>query len=341
MLINVFDLHKELWSSLLARREKLPHALLLIGQKGLGKYALAREFAAALLCETGAPDGRACASCLACNWFAQGNHPDFRLLQPDALSEEVTAEEGKKKPSQQITIDQVRELEEFLGVGSHRGGLSIVLVNPAEAMNRNAANSILKTLEEPPPNTLFLLVSSDPSRLLPTIRSRCQAIPFVTPSPETAVRILSAAGLPDAERWLAISGGSPRLALELAESGQAAWLDRLATNLAGGGKTDALACAGELDKAIKDSKGSLQLKQIVEALQKWTVDLTLAGNGLPIRYFLAQQPQITALAAMIPPVRLIHQYRNMNQRRREAEQPLNARLFLESVFLDYRSMFSR
>jgi DNA polymerase-3 subunit delta' len=279
--------------------------------------------------------------------MAQGNHPDFRQVQPEALAEDDgdggdgRESGGKKKPSQQITIDQVRELEEFLGVGSHRGGLSIVLVNPAEAMNRNAANSILKTLEEPPPNTLFLLVSSDPSRLLPTIRSRCQAIPFVTPSPETAVRILSAAGLPDAERWLAISGGSPRLALELAESGQAAWLDRLATNLAGGGKTDALACAGELDKAIKDSKGSLQLKQIVEALQKWTVDLTLAGNGLPIRYFLAQQPQITALAAMIPPVRLIHQYRNMNQRRREAEQPLNARLFLESVFLDYRSMFSR
>lgn len=341
MLINVFDLHKEIWSSLLARRDRLPHALLLIGQKGLGKYALAREFAAALLCESGAPDGRACGGCLACNWFALGNHPDFRLLQPDALSEEVAAEEGKKKPSQQITIDQVRELDEFLGVGSHRGGLSIVLVNPAEAMNRNAANSILKTLEEPPPNTLFLLVSSDPSRLLPTIRSRCQSIPFVTPSPETAARILSAAGLRDPERWLAISGSSPRLALELAESGQAAWLDRLTTNLASGGKTDALACAGELDKAIKDSKGGLQLKQIVEALQKWTVDLTLAGNGLPIRYFLAQQSQISALAAMIPPVRLIHQYRNMNQRRREAEQPLNARLFLESVFLDYRSMFSR
>jgi len=209
MLINVFDLHKEIWSSLLARRDRLPHALLLIGQKGLGKYALAREFAAALLCESGAPDGRACGGCLACNWFALGNHPDFRLLQPDALSEEVAAEEGKKKPSQQITIDQVRELDEFLGVGSHRGGLSIVLVNPAEAMNRNAANSILKTLEEPPPNTLFLLVSSDPSRLLPTIRSRCQSIPFVTPSRETATRILGAAGLRDAERWLAVRRGWP------------------------------------------------------------------------------------------------------------------------------------
>lgn len=341
MLINVFELHKEVWASLMARRDRLPHALLMIGQKGLGKYALAREFVASLLCETGSADGRACGGCLACNWFAQGNHPDFRLLQPDALSEEAPAEEGKKKPSQQITIDQVRELDEFLGVGSHRGGLSIVLVNPAEAMNRNAANSILKTLEEPPPNTLFLLVSSDPSRLLPTIRSRCQSIPFVTPSRETAARILGDAGLRDAERWLAISGGSPRLALELAESGQVAWLDRLTTNLAAGGKADALACAAELDKAIKDSKGGLQLKQIVEAFQKWTIDLTLAGNGLPIRYFLAQQPQITALAAMIPPVRLIHQCRDMNQRRREAEQPLNARLFLESVFLDYRAMFSR
>ena len=151
------------------RRDRLPHSLMLVGQKGLGKFELARSFAASLLCESPQTDGLACGKCLACNWFAQGNHPDFRLLQPEALSDDIEIEDGKKRPSLQITIDQIRALDEFFNVGTHRGGLRIVLVNPTEAMNRSTANSLLKTLEEPSPGTLFLMVSSEPMRLLATI----------------------------------------------------------------------------------------------------------------------------------------------------------------------------
>lgn len=339
--MNIFDLHGKTWSALQARRERLPHALLFIGQKGLGKFELAHAFAAALLCEQTRADGQACGQCLACNWFSQGNHPDFRLLQPDALSDEVVMEEGKKKPSQQITIDQVRALDEFLGIGSHRGGLSIVLVNPAEAMNRNAANSLLKTLEEPPSNTLFLLVSGEPVRLLPTIRSRCQVVAFESPLPTRACQVLRDAGIKEPEKWLALAGGAPRLALEMAQSGQANWFELLANRLGAGRDIDALGLAGELDKLIKDSKGKLLLKQVIEAFQKWLVDLTLLGNGMPCRYFLTQAPKMQALAAMIPPVQLIHLYRTMHLRRQEAEQPLNARLFLEGILLDYRTLFGR
>ena len=338
--MNVIELHKKIWNGLQARRERLPHALLLVGQKGLGKFDLARRFAAGLLCETPQADGVACGKCLACNWFEQGNHPDFRLLQPDALSEEVEAEEGKKKPSQQITIDQVRALDEFFTVGTHRGGLRIVVVNPVEAMNRSTANSLLKTLEEPPPSTLFLMVSSEPMRLLPTIRSRCQVVPVPVPATTLAEQVLGEAGLADAGRWLALAGGAPGAALELAAAGQNAWLELLASRLAAGTKADPLAVAAELEKAIKDSKGKLLLKHVVEALQKWLVDLTLARNGLPARYFLMQQPTISGLADMIPPARLIRSYRALITRRQEAEQPLNARLFLEGLFLDYRALFA-
>src|SRR5574343_1797207 len=197
--MNVIDLHAKVWSALQARRARLPHALLLGGQKGLGKFDLARCFAASLLCEAPQPEGLACGKCLACNWFGQGNHPDFRLLQPEALSTDVEVEDGKKKPSQQITIDQVRGLDEFFNIGTHRGGLRIVLVNPTEAMNRNTANSLLKTLEEPSPGTLFLMVSSEPMRLLPTIRSRCQAVPVPVPSARSAAKMLSDEGLGEAE----------------------------------------------------------------------------------------------------------------------------------------------
>lgn len=339
--MKVIELHAKVWSGLQARRERLPHSLLLVGQKGLGKFELAHRFAASLLCESPLESGLACGKCLACNWFEQGNHPDFRLLQPEALAAETEAEEGKKKPSQQITIDQVRALDEFFNIGTHRGGLRIVLVNPTEAMNRSTANSLLKTLEEPSTGTLFLMVSSEPMRLLPTIRSRCQVVPVPVPSVNAATKILADAGLGQPERWLALAGGSPGLALEMAASGQSAWLELLASRLGAGRNGDPLAIAGELDKALKDGKGKLQLKHVVEALQKWLVDLTLAKSAMPVRYFLPQEATISGLADMIPAARLIQSYRALISRRQEAEQPLNARLFLEGLFLDYRALFAK
>lgn len=338
--MNVLLLHGKVWAALQARRGRLPHALLLSGQQGLGKFELAKTLAASLLCEQPQPDGQACGRCLACNWYSQGNHPDFRLLQPDALSDEIESDDGKKKPSQQITIDQVRGLDEFLNVGTHRAGLRIILVYPAEAMNRNTANSLLKTLEEPAPSTLFLLISNEPLRLLPTIRSRCQVVPVPVPNAALAEQVLADCEVSEAGRWLALAGGSPVLALELANSGQGAWLERFSRHLAAGRQVDPLAVAQEFDKLIKESKGKLLLKQLIEAMQKWQVDLSLAANGLPLRYFLPQQATIKGLAAMIPDVRLIRFYRDLIKRRQESEQPLNAKLFLEGVFMDYRALFA-
>lgn len=336
--MNVVELHSKSWNALQSRRGRLPHALLMIGQRGLGKFHLAQAFAMGLLCEQPREDGLACGKCLACNWFEQGNHPDFRLLQPQALIEEAEAETGKKKPSQQITIDQVRGLDDFLNVGTHRAGLKIVLINPADAMNRSTANSLLKSLEEPSASTLFLMVSDEPLRLLPTIRSRCQVIPVAVPPTSIAERTLAADGVENPARWLALAGGSPYLAIELANSGTGGWLDLLTRRLAAGADVDPIAFAGDLDKAIKDSKGQIALKFVVETMQKWLVDLMLASNGLPVRYFLPQQAIISGLADMIPSIRIAQAYRLMLTRRREAEQPLNARLFLEGLLMDYRRL---
>ncbi len=336
--MNFIDLHKQTWERLQSQRERLPHALLLIGQRGLGKFALAQAFAKALLCEQPREGGLACDRCLACNWFDQGNHPDFRLLQPQALVEDADAEEGKKKASQQITIDQVRGLDDFLNVGTHRAGLKIVVVNPADAMNRSTANALLKTLEEPASGTLFLMVSNEPLRLLPTIRSRCQVVPVNVPPATVSEAALAADGLEQAGRWLALAGGSPGLASELAASGRGGWLDILTRCLAANGDLDPIAHAAELEKVIKESKGKLALKSVVDAMQKWLVDLALASNGQPARYFLPQQATISGLADMIPPARIVRAYRLLLTRRREAEQPLNARLFLEGLFMDYRGL---
>ncbi len=339
--MNVIDLHRQTWNRLQAWRSRLPHALLFSGQRGLGKFQLAQTFAASLLCENPQANGHACGQCMACGWYAQGNHPDFRLLQPDALAEsDGEAEEGGKKKSQQITIDQVRSLDEFFNVGTHRAGLRIILIRPTEAMNRSTANALLKTLEEPAASTLFLLVSDEPMRLLPTLRSRCQTVSIPLPSGESAVRVLSEEQVSEADKWLALAGGAPVLALELAQAGQGSWLELLVRKLALAGKGDALASAAEIDKALKESKGKLGLRQVVDWMQKWTVDLMLAKRRLPVRYFSRQQATIDTLVTNAGAEDILHFYRHLLTCRREVEQPLNSRLFLETVFLDYRVLFA-
>ncbi len=171
----------------MSAKATLPGALLLQGRGGVGKFHLAYTLAQALLCESPLDSGEPCEHCGACNWFKIGGHPDFRLLEPEAQnaaadSTDETAEQEPikkatdKKARQFITIAQIRELADFVNLTTHRNGLRIILVHPAEAMNVHAANALLKTLEEPPPGTLFILVSHQPQRLLPTVRSRGQKL---------------------------------------------------------------------------------------------------------------------------------------------------------------------
>lgn len=341
--MNIFQLQESAWKRLQGRRKQLPHALLLIGQRGVGKFELARAFAAGLLCEQPGMDGHACGRCSACNWLEQGNHPDFRLVQPAAMSdEEAEADEetGKKKPSQQITIDQVRGLDDFLHVGTHRQGVRIVLLHPAEAMNRNTANALLKSLEEPRPDTLFLLVSSEADRLLPTIRSRCQTVEVPLPSPQAATAWLAAQKVGDGGRWLALAGGAPRLAAELAGSGQRSLLDALLGQLQKGRQIDPIAAATQIEKTLKaDKSGALSMKRTVEWLQKWSADLALAAEGLPPRYFQADGATIGQLAAISSTIKIINFNRLLVKFKAQSEHPLNLRLVLEELFFAYRALY--
>ena len=343
--MQIIDLHNELWKALQARRVQLPHSLLLAGQRGLGKFDLARAFAASLLCEAPAENGTTCGHCAACNWHAQGNHPDFRMLQPDALAEsDAETEEGKessKKASQQITIDQVRGLDDFLHVGTHRHGLRVIVVHPAEAMNRSTANALLKTLEEPLSGTLFLLVSDEPERLLPTIRSRCQIVSVAPPSAERSRAWLAAVEVDDPVRWLALAGGAPLLAAELSGSGERTVLDAVLAQLKRGADLDPLVAAAALERTLKAEKGAAPMKRAMEWTQKWLTDLALASAGLPVRYFVGEGKALAGLAARADRRDLLAFGRKTIQYRRHSEHPLNVRLFLEDFFMNYAAVFAR
>ena len=216
--------HEAAWQALAARRAagRVPPALLVTGARGLGKRAFAERFARALLCST---DAGPCGACQSCVLFAAGNHPDHRVLQR-AVDEET----GKQRKD--ITVDQVRELIEDLQLSSQRGGWKTTLVEPADALNRNAANAFLKTLEEPPARTLLVLITARPDRLLATVRSRCERLAIRPPERAVARAWLERERpRPDWDLWLGIANGAPLSASELAGSSfgaqRAAWAQAL------------------------------------------------------------------------------------------------------------------
>ena len=184
------------------RAARVPHALLLRGAAGGGKALFAARLAAALLCRSDDPPCRKCDSCRLC---AAGSHPD-RI--------DVAVAEDRRE----IVVDQVRDLIHAVGLTARFGGRKVVVVDPAEQMNRHAANTLLKTLEEPPGETVFLLVSSNPALLLATIRSRCRIIDFPAADPGVALEWLRGR-VPDPVAVLALAPGAPIRAVELSEGG--------------------------------------------------------------------------------------------------------------------------
>ncbi len=228
----------ELWAGLMARvqGERLPHALLLAGAEGIGKLDFATQLAEGLLCQSPHDNGSACDQCHACGLLAGGSHPDFRHVGPP---------EGKSV----IPIDTIRAVGEFFALTSQYNGRQVIIVHPAEAMSPSAANSLLKTLEEPTPGALLILVCSRPSQLLATIRSRCQQVNFALPEPAQAVAWLRERlpGDGDAEALLALAEGAPLVALRLNEEGGLAARQSLVRQWAGllVGREDPLVVAAQ------------------------------------------------------------------------------------------------
>lgn len=226
--------HREAWDTLRMRRERnaMPHALLLAGPAGLGKRDFLERLVRSLLCSQ-PDDGDACGHCRTCALLDAGTHPD-RVAVGLELRDDG-------KPRKEIVIPQVRALSARLAMASQFGGWQVASIDPADALNANAANALLKTLEEPTPSTLIVLVADAPWRLPPTIRSRCQRMDFRLPPREEALAWLHAAGIADAEAALDASGGNPGLARAWAGDGALAQRAEVHADLAAlaGGRADA------------------------------------------------------------------------------------------------------
>lgn len=332
--MGIYHWQADAWKSIQSSKGRLHHAWLLHGPSGTGKLAFARTFAQAMLCEDPTGNGLPCGTCPACAWFAQGSHPDFRALEPEALTQSASGEasepKGEKKGSTHIAIAQVRELADFVNLSSHRNGPRVILIHPAEAMNPPAANALLKTLEEPPPETLIILVSHQPSHLLPTIRSRCRKLEMPMPDREAALAWLEAQGTANAALCLAQAGGAPLTARAVGQADHQALRRNFIEVL--------IELKSITPFNIADKYSGHDLSVLINWLQQWIYDLIglkLAGG---IRYHPDFAQALRGMAEKISTARLLAFQRELQEARRAQHHPLNGQLVLEGLLISYADL---
>lgn len=311
--------------------EQLPHALILHGARGIGKGALAAHIAQLLLCSAPTESG-GCGTCAGCVWLAAGTHPDFSLLRVQDERDTDKADAGSKKPKKKIPIEAVRAVLETLALTAHRVW-RVILIEPAEALTRDAANALLKTLEEPPAQVVFILVSHRPGLLLATLRSRCRLIAVPSPSTEQARTWLVQHKVTDALARLHRNAGAPLLALaEMTDAHEALRIEFI-ENLARGAKLRPIALAERIAKAPP--------ADVLRWLQYWTHDLMTQKIAGMCRYNSDRAAQLASLARQIPLEALLNFQRGLTEAAWLVEHPLNTQLYFEQQLIAYAGLFEK
>lgn len=338
MTLKLYPWQTQLEKDLLALRDRLPNGILVYGPRGTGIFDLVWAFAKSLLCEKPAPDGTPCGRCRGCHLAGAGTHPDIRYIvsEAESLPRDIAfaapdnAAGDRKSPYREILIYQTRSLSDFLNLKSHEGGVRIVLVYPADRIRAEAAASLLKSLEEPPENTVFMLVADEIDRVLPTIRSRCRLIRASAPTHEEALAWLQQQGVADAEQRLVEAGGMPLAVFDedarfkMSEATRGKMLDYLAK---GRHATPAEALT-IVDKDVTLSAAAL-------FLSRWAWDLASAMVGAEPQYFPQCAGQIREIVRTAEPTGLYTWINSVRDVRRVSDHPLNARTVIEALLLSY------
>ena len=318
---------KPSWQRLLATRERPAQALLLAGPRGIGKGALAQAWAYALLCESPQSDGAACGSCAACHWLETGAHPDFRLL----TLQEKTGKEGETKLATAIEVDQAREVVDYVQLSTYRAGFRVVLVNPANSLNLAAANALLKVLEEPPLNTVFVLVSDQPRQLLPTIRSRCTRLDLGLPSAVEATRWLAGQKVDDPATVLALAGGAPLDAQHWSEGADMGARQMI---------LEGLARPGQLDPVMLTERWKAVNPQTWHAVAyKWLEDLLAVKLKSQVQFNRDFDEVLMTLGLQIDLPKLLDLVKAHAAIGRTLMHPLNRVLQQQAWLIQYRNLF--
>lgn len=306
---------------------RLPHALLFTGPEGVGKKLLGRVLAAAVLCEQPA-GGAPCGLCPSCRAMESASHPDYYELEP----------EQRGKGTRVIRIESIREMTELAARFPVMSDRRVILIDEADLMNEPAANSLLKTLEEPPGEVTFILVTSARSALLDTIISRCMPLAFGPLGREELVSLLAGRGVEQAAELAALADGSPGRALRLLARGS---LERR-------------------DRAVKflEELPGLEMESIwrqAEAMGKWSREeldewllclnmslrdmLVLLGDGAsPLLYQETCRTRLAALLTAFPEGRIFALLDCVREMQKRLRANVDLRLQLEAFFIRLREV---
>jgi len=280
-------------------RGQLHHAYLLVGKEGVGKELFARLCAQAANCESALAQ-RPCGTCASCAAILRGNFPDVFWVRPQSeLVKRGLVNKGdlESAPSREIRVDEVRQLSRRLAFALVRGQRKVAIVSPAEALNERAQNALLKTLEEPPPQTTFFLITSQPDELLPTVRSRCARLMLAPLTPEVIAAQLVKRGVPaaEAQKKSREADGSLARALEMTAEElerRAELAKKLDTALSAADERDALDLAEEL--AERDPAAEL-ISVLRESARARLVSNGHEGIGAPAAPALLREYDLCAV----------------------------------------------
>jgi len=341
---GIYPWQKNIWQQLNADQQRLPHALLLYGRAGIGKLEFATNFSRALLCTQTNAEGYACGQCASCNWFNEGSHPDFKILTPeqDAEPEDGVVSTKKTKKKTQISVTQIRELANFLNLSSHQNsGLRIILLHPAETLNLASANALLKMLEEPASGVIFILVTHQIQRLLPTILSRCQKVSMPIPTETESLTWLKEQGTQNAAEQLAYFDGSPLKVLN--EQSQFNQIKDTWRMLALGAKLEPnLAATTLLASTAEVGTSSISAAEnAIITMQKWLYDIVLMRQAKQAHYHVQHKATFQKLAENVNLSKLFNLQKNLDELRKLANHPLNHELQIESLLFEYTKIFTK
>jgi DNA polymerase-3 subunit delta' len=348
-------------------------AVLLYGQSGIGKFEFSIELAKALLCEASATVAKPCNHCEACRWFDSGNHPDFIALVPETHRKQLPhgdfegdidspkkakssqadsdGDAPEKKEKKSISIEDARGAIEGLSIGSHRGGNRVILVYPLEMLRADSANTLLKSLEEPPKNTIFILLADRLDRVLPTIRSRCRLLS--APRPDRLIglqwlrtQLSNASDLKindaDIESIYDEQGGAPYAVLDsLIARHNKDEKDELTIAIQASRYLLQAMSQGArmnwLDAAEKTQKARYSV--LLATMQRWVSDLQSSAQMGEPRYYPKHQAAIQALAQQARLPKLLRFWKSLIQARRHENHPLATRIQLEALLSQYQQLF--
>jgi len=320
--------HQMHWQRFLNSVEgaRLPHAILLTGASGLGKRHFANRLAANLLCDAPSASGWPCGKCRGCQLLSAGTHPDLNPIEPE-------------EPGKAIKIDSIRAFVQKEVLTSQLSGYKVIIIEPADALNVAAANSLLKTLEEPVAHTVMLLISDQPAKLPATIRSRCSQFQFAKPEEGLALDWLSSAigNEFDPSLLLSLANGAPLKAIALADPDLLAEREKMLGEFAAiiNQRVDPVITAARWDK--------LSLKQVLEWFTSWVVDMirVQVNSKNAVLINIDQMTLLRDLGSNVQSKQLHLMLEELYQARRTLGGQLNTQMLLEGLLLKWSTLGGR